>query len=233
VALDVDHVIVLDQQRHLGLQVALEGEVDIARREDQHAVHGRPRRKAQAEPAGPVRDRAGFGGVTPHAAHAGAAERHDQLGACARRDLHPLRGLEQPHAGAHRRFQCRVRHEPFERFRMLVGNHQHPGAALEDGGEFRRMKKALDRAIGNEAAAGKGRDGGGQRLQRVRRAGGADGNRHGLDRRDHLHVERPRAEPQQRQFCQLHVDGPRLRFREDRADLSRRHLAKLEHPDES
>jgi hypothetical protein len=179
-----------------------------------------------------VRDRSRLGGVSPHAAHPRAGEGHDQLRAGVGGDLHALRRLEQPHAGTHGRLQLGVRHEPLERFRVLVGDHQHARAAFEDGLEFRRVQQAFHRAVGDEATAGQGGDRRAERLQRVRRAGGADGNRHRLDRGNHLHMERPRPQPQQRQLRQVHVDAARLGFGEDGADFSGRHLAQLEDPDE-
>ena len=81
VAADLAHVVASIAEPDRVAEVALEGEVDVARREHERAVHARRGRKREAQPAGPVRDRARLRGVAPDAADARALELHVERGA--------------------------------------------------------------------------------------------------------------------------------------------------------
>src|SRR6202022_5187877 len=57
-ALDVRDVVLFEREPDGGLQIALEGEIDVAAIEHERAVYGAGFRKACHHPAGPVRERA-------------------------------------------------------------------------------------------------------------------------------------------------------------------------------
>ena len=101
VADHLDNVVVGDRQTDGVLQIALEGQVDVAAVQHQRAVDATRSRERQHQATRPMRQRAGFGGEAPDAADACAAEIDAQVGARCRADMHAARRLEPAHRIAH------------------------------------------------------------------------------------------------------------------------------------
>ena len=116
-----------------------------------------------------------------------------------------------------------------ERLGMLVGDHQDARAGLEDRGRLGRVHQALDRAVDHEAGLPERADDRRQAADRLARAGRAHRHRMPVARRRHHDMERPRAEPQQRELGKMHVELARLGLRQDRGGVAALHGASLEH----
>ena len=216
VAVDPGDVIVLQRQPDRRREIALEGQVDVAAVEHQRAVDGPALGKADDEAAGPVRQRAGLVGPAPDADRRGARHVDVEIGAGGRRHRHALRSAQHSCRRAHARLQRVVRTHALQRLGMLVGDVEDARAGLEDRRRLRRVHQAFDACSRPRSPPGRARTRPGQAADRLARAGRAHRHRMRIARRRHHDVERPGAEPQQRQLGELHVERPRLRLRQDR-----------------
>ena len=150
VALDRDDVVVLDAQAHRLADVGLEREVDVAGREHDDALDAVRGGERQAQPARPVRDRAGLGGDAGRPGAERALEPRREIGAGGRGHAH-LRGrLEQRHAALDACLERRVVGVALEVLGVLVADHQHARAAAQDLAELGRVQQALDGAVDHE-----------------------------------------------------------------------------------
>ena len=204
------------RQRDRLLQVALEGQVDVARRQHQPAVDAAGGREGQRQPAGPVRHGAGAAGVAPVAAGHGALQRDREVGPGRRGHAHLAGRAQALDVLLHEQLQRAIvrRRQPRQGLGVLVAHVQHAGAALEDGRQFRRMHQPFDRAVDHQRAAGQRGHHRRHVLQRVGRAGGAGlraaAHKHG----GHHQAEDPRPQAGRGQPGQLHQHRAALAFAE-------------------
>ena len=227
-ALDGGDIVVLDGQRHRGLQVALEGQVDIAGIEHQPALDGTGSGEGDDDPARPVGDRPRPVAIAPDPGARRALQRDGEVGAGVGGHAHLLRRPDPFVRRLDALGERGVGQQPFQSVRVFVGDHQEARAVGDDVRQFRRMEHSLHRHIDDEGAGGERPDRRPQPLQGGRRAGGAHRHGSGLRRRDDRDMERPRAAPEQRKLGQLHIEPPRLGFRKDRDFLALPHLAEAE-----
>ena len=185
--LDVDHVVVLDQQRHGMLDVALEREVEVARREHHRAVRRRARPGTPAiSPPGQCAIEPGLRREAGRAGDDAVRQPHRQVGARAAGDAHLARG-----PAATTRRARRVAPGP-GRTRSARSS---PGArstsistrapSAEDRSELGGVEQALDGAVEHQVGGGERRDGGAVAGDGLRRPGRADG--HGMRVRGRRH----------------------------------------------
>ncbi len=121
-----------------------------------------------------------------------------------------------------------VRPHALERLRVLVGDHQDAGAGLQDRRRLRRVHQAFERAVDHEARLPERGDDRREAADRLAGAGRAHRHRMAVARGRHHEMERPRAEPQQRELRQLHVERARLGLRQDGGGVAALDRAALE-----
>ena len=215
VALDADDVVVLDRQADRRLDEVVERQVEIAGGEHHRAVHAVGGGEGRHQPARPVGEGAGPAGEPDRAARGGAGEVHVQVGAGVGGDVHPPSGGDPFVAERDTAGKVVVPPQAFEHLRVLVGDHQHAGAATEDLAELWRVQCALDGAVDDEVAGGEAGDDGRVVGERLRGPGGADGHGVGGRGSGHDHVEHPPTEGLSSQAGSLHQHGPALALAED------------------
>ena len=228
-ALDARDVVGLQRQPHRSFQIALEGQIDIAAVEHQRAVDGAALGEAHDDAARPVRQRTGPVGPATHTHRRGAVHIDVELGSGRRGNRHALGRAQHPGGRAHGFLQRAVRRHALERLGVLVGDHEDAGAGLEDRRRLRRVHQALDGAVDDEAGLAEGRNHGLKLADRLARPGRAHGHGMAVARGRQDHMEGTRAQPQQRQLGQMHVEGARLRLRQDRCRVAALHRAALHH----
>ena len=229
-AFDLGHVVVLQREPHRRFEIALEGEIDVAAVEHQRAVDAVRLRKAHHDAARPMRERAGLFGPAPDAdgRRAGPCRHRD---CCRRATSRVMRFAPRSSFAA-----ARTRASSASSGAM---RSSASGCSLE----ITWMRAPALRIAGvsgacirpsmvqstTKPAAPSALDHRRKPADRLARAGRAHRHRMPVARRRHHDVERLRAEPQQRQLRELHVELARLRLGEDRRRVAALHRAALEH----
>ena len=188
-AADVGDEIIPHGAADRAFEIALEGQVHVAWREDDPAIATSGAREADDQPARPVRQRAGTIGPAPDADRRHVGDIDLEIGAGRRGDGHPAGGAAGRHRVADDVLHVRLRDEARQNLGMFVRDGHDPRAGFQDRRRFRRMHQALDRQVDDKVGVAEPGDGVAFAGQGRRGAGGPDdrpgrcrlaGNRHDI-----------------------------------------------------
>ena len=136
VAFDLGHIITLNNQRDRRFNITLERKIDITRLHHQSTVNRISTWKHDQYPARPVCHGTRPVCPSPYTGNRTVSNIDHQITAGIRSHCHLVSRLGLLNCIADPGLKILGRTQALEHFRMLIRDHQHPGATLQNRGQF-------------------------------------------------------------------------------------------------